>query len=153
MLEKDAEDTLKGLSVALEEGGLGWLVREVSAAVQEGRAQEKVTVKRPRGRPPLHPAPEEESEKRRTGEFTRSLPYSSQEQLALLTGAISGVFADSVSLNEVLVKEFGKVTFQSEGRFAEEPTFVIDDAAVASHGQAQARVAELIAKLTGETEE
>jgi hypothetical protein len=138
--------------VALEEAGVGWLVREVSVAVQEGRVQEKVKVKRPRGRRPLHPTQEEESERRLTGEYTRSVPYSSQEQLALLIGAISGVFADSASLNEVLVKEFGKVTFQSEGRFAEESTFVLDDAAVSRHRQAQERVAKLITRLKEEAE-
>jgi hypothetical protein len=152
MLETDADDTLKRLSIALEERGMGWLVREVSAAVQEGRAQEKVRVKRPRGRPALHPVQDEEPEKRHTGEYTRSIPYSSQEQLALLTGAIRGVFADSASLNEALVGEFGKVTFQSEGRFAEEATFVIDEASVASHKQAQARVAELLTKLNEQAE-
>ena len=153
MLETEAEDTLNRLSAVLEAAGVGWLVREVSAAVQEGRAPEKVKVKRPRGRRPLHPAQDEESERRHSGEYTRSLPYSSQEQLALLTGAINGVFADSASLNEVLVKEFGKVTFQSEGRFAEEATFVIDEAAVARHREAQARVAELVAKLNEEAEQ
>ena len=67
-------------------------------------------------------------------------------------GAISGVFTDSASFNEVLVKEFKNVTFQSEGRFAEEPSFVIDDAAVASHRQAQERVAKLIAKINEDAE-
>jgi hypothetical protein len=152
MLETDAEDLLKRLSAALEDAGVSWLVREVSAAVQEGRAQETVKVTRPRGRRPLHPAQDEEPERRHTGEYTRSLPYSSQEQLALLLGAISGVFTDSASFNEVLVKEFKNVTFQSEGRFAEEPSFVIDDAAVASHRQAQERVAKLIAKLNEDAE-
>ena len=152
MPETDAEDMLKRLSVALEEAGVGWLVREVSVAVQEGRAQEKVKVKRPRGRRPLHPTQDDESERPLTGEYTRSVPYSSQEQLALLTGAISGVFTDSASLNEVLVGEFGKVTFQSEGRFAEESTFFIDEAAVASHRQAEERVTKLITKLKEEAE-
>ena len=44
MLETDAEDLPKRLSAALEDAGVSWLVREVSAAVQEGRAQETVKV-------------------------------------------------------------------------------------------------------------
>jgi hypothetical protein len=153
MDEAEARDTLERLSAALSEGGADWIVRQVSAAVQEGRTQEKVKVRRPRGRPSLHPVEDEESKRRPTGEFTRSLPYSPQEQLALLTEAIRGVFVESASLNGALVKEFGNITFQSEGRFAEEETFVIDEAAVASHAQAEARVTDLIAKLMGGVEQ
>lgn len=59
MPETDVDDTLQRLSSALNQGGVGWLVREVSAAVQEGRGQEKVKVQRPRGRLPLHPVEDE----------------------------------------------------------------------------------------------
>ena len=89
MDEAEARDTLQRLSAALSQGGADWIVRQVSAAVQEGRTQEKVKVRRPRGRPALHPVEDEELKRRPTGEFTRSLPYSPQEQLALLIEAIS----------------------------------------------------------------
>jgi hypothetical protein len=100
----------------------------------------------------LHPVQDDETASRRTGEYTRSLPYSPREQLGLLTGAILGVFADSATLNEVLVKEFGTITFQSEGRFAEEETFILDEATVVSHMQAKGRVEDLVKKLNEEAE-
>src|SRR5258707_318233 len=107
MPETQAGELLARLSAALDNAGAGWLVREVSAAVQEGRAQERVKVRRPVGRRSLHPVQDDETANRRTGEYTRSLPYSPREQLGLLTGATLGVFADSATLNEFLVKEFG----------------------------------------------
>ena len=148
MPEIDASKVINRLSAALDNAGAGWLVREVSVAVQEGRAQEKVKLKRPVGRRTLHPVQDDDTANRRTGEYTRSLPYSPEEQLGLLTGAILGVFADSATLNEVLVEEFGMITFQSEGRFSEEETFVLDETAVLHHRQAKSRVEELIQKIS-----
>jgi hypothetical protein len=147
MRETDAIETLNALSAALSRGGADWLVREVSAAVQEGRSQEKIKVRRSRGRPRLHPVQDDEAERGQAREYTRSLPYSPQEQLALLTDAIRGVFADSASLNEALVAENERVTFQSEGRFAEEETFVINQASVTHHLEAKNRVTKLLAEL------
>ncbi|MGA2850118.1 MAG: hypothetical protein ABSE46_14060 [Terracidiphilus sp.] len=153
MREKDATETLNALSAALGQSRLNWLIREVSAAVQEGRSQEKVKVRRSRIRPRLHPIQEDETERGQSREYTRSLPYSPQEQLTLLTDAIRGVFEDSASLNEALVAEYGEVRFQSEGRFAEEGSFKIDQSSVASHLRAQAAVADLIARLLEEAEQ
>ena len=143
----ETNQLIEQLSAALNEAGLAWILREVSAAVQEGRALSRVKVRSRRAATLLPVAPEE-NEPRRHNEHTRSDPYSREEQLQLLLAAIQGLFADSASLNRELVSEFGEIDFRSEDRLGEEPSFRIDQESVRFHAASADRVSAVLKQIS-----
>ena len=143
MTQIDADDVVRRLSEALAQCGLEWLAQEVSAAVQEGRHQEKIKVKRPRGRSSSSAPGDEKPTPGQRAEFTRTIPYSPQEQLVHLINATIGLFEDSASMNAALVEEFGTVTFEPERSIAGRDRFVLDKPSVEAQQQAKERVVVL----------
>jgi hypothetical protein len=146
MTEVEANEAIQMLTETLELKGFGWLAQEAAGAVQEGKTQQKVRVKRSAIRL-LENATAEETPKRQGSEFTRRVAYSPQEHLALLVKAIVNLIGDSASMNAALVKEFGTITFEPE-RIASDPTgFVIDEQSAKIHEEVRERVVKHATEL------